>query len=368
MPKTRRVKGHDTGPLCASGIVSTDFSSHHRTSEPTTRSTTGELPLTRSTPQTDHASNMVIYVALAGNILVAISKFVAAAITGSSAMLSEGVHSVVDCTNEILLLYGVHRSRNLPDKDHPIGYGREVYFWSFVVGLLILTFGAGVSVYEGIVHIREPRPVESPHVTYIVLALAFLFEGFSWAFTLKKFRGNRPYSALFRMIIHSKDPPTFIVLLEDSAAMLGLLIAFVGVYLSVALDMPALDGFASILIGITLALTALLVARETKGLLIGEAASAKIRDSIVTLAQGTVGVSQVNGLITVQTAPQQITVAMSLEFDDSLRVPELEAIVIALENKIRTGHPEVATLFIKPQSHEHYDRLRPQDDPGYIEP
>ncbi|WP_202947760.1 cation diffusion facilitator family transporter [Advenella kashmirensis] len=135
-----------------------------------------------------------------------------------------------------------------------------------------------------------------------------------------------------------------------------------------ALDNPALDGAASILIGLTLALTALLVARETKGLLIGEAASADIRDSIVTLAESTAGVTRVNGLITVQTAPQEITVAMSLEFADALRVPELEAIVIALENKIRKGHPEVATLFIKPQAHEHYEKLKPEDDPGYIEP
>ena len=324
--------------------------------------------MARSTPQTEHASNMVIYIALAGNILVAISKFIAAAITGSSAMLSEGVHSVVDCINEILLLYGVHRSRNRPDKTHPIGYGREVYFWSFVVGLLILTFGAGVSVYEGVMHILEPRPIESPYVTYIVLALAFLFEGFSWLFTLRKFRGNRPYSELFRMIVHSKDPPTFIVLLEDSAALLGLLVAFAGVYLSVALDNPALDGAASILIGITLALTALLVARETKGLLIGEAAGSDIRDSIVELAESTAGVARVNRLITVQTAPQEITVAMSLEFADALRVPELEAIVIELENKIRLAHPEVASLFIKPQSNEQYERFKPEDDPGYIEP
>jgi len=323
--------------------------------------------MTRSAPRQDNSSNLVIYIALAGNILVAISKFIAAAITGSSAMLSEGVHSVVDSINEVLLLYGVHRSRNRPDRKHPIGYGREVYFWSFVVGLLILTFGAGVSVYEGIIHIQTPHPVESPHVTYIVLALAALFEGFSWVFTLRKFRGNRPYSELFRMIIHSKDPPTFIVLLEDSAAMLGLLIAFVGVYLSVALDNPVIDGVASVLIGITLALTALLVARETKGLLIGEAANPQIRDSILTLAAGTAGVSQVNGLITVQTAPQEITVAMSLEFTDDLRVPELEAIVIALENKISKAHPEVSTLFIKPQAHEHYEEHTPDDDPGYID-
>ncbi len=323
--------------------------------------------MARSTPQEDNSSKMVIYVALAGNILVAISKFIAAAFTGSSAMLSEGVHSVVDSTNEVLLLYGVHRSHNKPDRKHPIGYGREVYFWSFVVGLLILTFGAGVSVYEGIMHIREPRPIESAYVTYIVLALAVLFEGFSWIFTLRKFRGNRPYSELFRMIIHSKDPPTFIVLLEDTAAILGLFIAFVGVYLSVALDNPVYDGVASVLIGITLALTALLVARETKGLLIGEAASPQIRDSILTLAEGTAGVSQVNGLITVQTAPQEITVAMSLEFTDALRVPELEAIVVALENKIRKAHPEVSTLFIKPQAHEHYERQTPEDDPGQID-
>ncbi|MGP1613483.1 MAG: cation diffusion facilitator family transporter, partial [Pollutimonas bauzanensis] len=300
------------------------------------------------------SSRSVIYVALAGNLLVAASKFIAAAWTGSSAMLSEGVHSVVDTANELLLLYGIHRSAARPDRAHPLGYGREIYFWSFIVGLLILTFGAGVSVYEGIIHIRHPHPIENPLVTYLVLAAAALFEGTSWVFTLRRFKGDKRYAELFQLIVHSKDPPTFIVLLEDSAALAGLLIAFFGVYLSVALDEPALDGAASILIGITLGLTAILVARETKGLLIGEAASARVHGSILRLAEEMDGVARANGVVALQMAPQEIIVALSVEFTDPLRVPELEAIVVALEGKIRAAHPEVSALFIKPQTLERY--------------
>lgn len=302
----------------------------------------------------DSSSRSVIYVALAGNLLVAASKFVAAAWTGSSAMLSEGIHSVVDTVNELLLLYGIHRSTARPDQAHPLGYGREIYFWSFIVGLLILTFGAGVSVYEGITHIRNPHPIESPMVTYIVLGAAALFEGTSWVFTLRKFKANRPYAELFKLIVHSKDPPTFIVLLEDSAALIGLVIAFAGVYLSVALNKPILDGVASIFIGITLGMTAILVARETKGLLIGEAASLRIHDSILALAEQMDGVAQANGVVAVQMAPQEIIVALSVEFTDPLRVPQLEEIVIELERKVRAAHPDVIALFIKPQTAERY--------------
>ncbi len=310
--------------------------------------------MARSSTHGDSSPRSVIYVALAGNLLVAVSKFVAAAWTGSSAMLSEGVHSVVDTVNEVLLLYGIHRSTARPDPAHPLGYGREIYFWSFIVGLLILTFGAGVSVYEGIVHIRHPHPIENPMVTYAVLAAAALFEGASWLYTLRKFKGDRRYAELFQLIVHSKDPPTFIVLLEDSAALVGLMIAFAGVYLSTALDAPALDGVASILIGLTLGLTAILVARETKGLLIGEAASVRVHGSILRLAEGMWGISQANGVMALHMAPREIIVALSVEFSDSLRVPEIEAIVVELERKIRAAHPDVTALFIKPQTPERY--------------
>jgi cation diffusion facilitator family transporter len=308
-----------------------------------------------------NSSRTIIYVALAGNLLVALTKFVAATWTGSSAMLSEGIHSVVDSGNELLLLYGMHRGAARPDRDHPLGHGREIYFWSFVVALLIFTLGAGVSIYLGVVHILHPKPIQNVLVSYVVLGLSALFEGTSWWFTLRKFKGERRYSDLFRAIRHSKDPPSFIVLLEDSAALVGLLIAFAGIFLSVNLNLPVLDGVASMLIGLVLALTALVLARETKGLLIGERAHQSTLDSILKIAEGIEGVVHANEAITVHLAPQQILVALSVEFADELRSPDIEARVIELEQRVRASHPAVVVLFIKPQTSHHFKETEQRD-------
>jgi len=271
-------------------------------------------------------------------------------------MLSESIHSVVDIANELLLLYGMRKASVRPDREHPLGFGREVYFWSFVVALLIFTLGAGVSTYEGVVHILDPHIIEDANVSYIVLGLALLFEGTSWTVTLRKFKGKRKYSDLFKLVIRSKDPPTFIVLLEDSAALIGIAIAFMGIYLSIHLNQPELDGVASILIGITLGLTAAVLARETKGLLIGEAANEKTRDSILKLATEIEGIANANGVLSVHVAPQEILVALSIEFEDRLRTPEIEALVIELERRIRVKHPAVIAVFIKPQASGRFEK------------
>lgn len=305
----------------------------------------------RARPPKSAASRSVIYIALIGNTLVAISKFVAAALTGSSAMLSEGVHSVVDTANECLLLYGAHRGSARPDGEHPLGYGREVYFWSFVVALLIFMLGAGISAYEGVVHILDPHPIEDPAISYAVLALAALFEGSSWLYTLRRFKGKRPYSELPSMVIQSKDAPTFIILLEDSAAMIGIAIAAAGIYCSLAFEDPRLDGVASVFIGITLALAAALLARETKGLLIGEAANKKTRDSILALTAQTEGVIQANDIFSVHIAPEEIVVALEVRFARDLRTPEIEALIEQLEQKIHGRHPAVVAVFVKPTRH-----------------
>jgi cation diffusion facilitator family transporter len=308
--------------------------------------------------QSENASRPIIYVALAGNVLVALTKFVAASMTGSAAMLSEGIHSLVDSGNELLLLYGLHRSAARPDHDHPLGHGREIYFWSFVVVLLIFTLGAGVSIYQGVTHLLHPEPIRNVHINYIVLAISALFEGGSWWFSLRKFKGNKRYSEVFKAIRHSKDPPSFIVLLEDSAALIGLLIAFVGIYLSIALQLPALDAVASILIGLVLTLTALVLARETKGLLIGERAHQSTLDSILKIAEEIAGVVHANGALTVHLAPQQILVALSVEFEDDLRAPDIEACVIELERRVREAHPAIVALFIKPQTSHHFEEVK----------
>ncbi|MFC5476027.1 cation diffusion facilitator family transporter [Paraherbaspirillum soli] len=311
----------------------------------------------------DHSSRTIIYVALAGNLLVAMTKFAAAAWTGSSAMLSEGVHSLVDSGNELLLLYGMHRAAARPDREHPLGHGREIYFWSFVVALLIFTLGAGVSIYQGVTHILQAQPIQNVAASYIVLGLSALFEGASWWFTLRKFKSKKHHADVVRAILRSKDPPAFIVLLEDSAALVGLLIAFVGIYFSLALKLPVLDGVASILIGLVLALTAWILARETKGLLIGERAHQSTHDSILKIAQAIDGVEHANEVITVHLAPQQILAALSVEFADALRAPEIEARVIELEQRVRAAHPEVTVLFVKPQTSRRF-REAGRDDGG----
>ncbi len=297
-----------------------------------------------------HSSRKVIYAALAGNMLVAATKFGAAAWTGSSAMLSEGIHSTVDTANEALLLYGLHRANRPPDAQHPLGYGRELYFWSFVVALLIFTLGAGLSVYEGFVNLWRTRPIADPVVGYAVLGCSLVFEFASWWVAKREFRARKGGLGYVEAIRRSKDPPVFLVLLEDTAAMIGLGLAFAGTAASEWLGRPGLDGAASIAIGILLALTATVVANEVKGLLIGEPANSRIRASIVNIAKAQPGIENASGLLTVHLAPNQIVVALNVEFDDRLTTMEIESAVLKLERRIRNAHPEVFALFVKPQT------------------
>jgi len=265
-------------------------------------------------------------------------------------MLSEAVHSFVDIGNQILLLYGMRRSSLQADPEHPIGYGRELYFWSFIVALLVFALGAVVSIYHGVLHLRHPEPIQDAFVNYTVLGLAFVFEGTSWWIALKHFRdikGSLGYYQAFRV---SKDPPSFVGLFEDSAALIGIVLAMFGTFAATSLDMPVLDGVASILIGLVLAGTAALLARESKSLLIGERASRRLSDSLLTIAETACSQCKANGVLTVQLAPDQIMAALSVEFTDTLTVPEVEAAVVEIERKIQSKHPEVVTLFIKPQT------------------
>jgi cation diffusion facilitator family transporter len=298
------------------------------------------------------SSRRVIYAAILGDLLIGMTKFAAAAWTGSSSLLSEGVHSIVDTGNGFLLLYGLHRASARPDLEHPLGYGREIYFWSFVVAVLLFAFGAGIPLYQGIIHVLHPEPVQHVSVSYVVLGLSAVFDGTTWLLALRNFRGKRRYSEIFAAVRNSKDPPSFMVLFEDSAALAGVVIAFVGIYLSVHLNLPVLDGVGSIPIGLVLGTTASLLARETKSLLIGERADQAIIDSIMLVAGRIHGIAHANGVLTVHLAPQEILVALSLEFSDELRTPEIEAKVIELERCVRLSHPEVVAVFVKPQSPE----------------
>lgn len=301
------------------------------------------------------SSKNAVYAALIGNFLVAITKFVAAALTGSSSMISEGVHSLVDTGNEVLLLYGYYRSSLAPDQRHPLGYGRELYFWSFIVAVLLFALGAGVSIYEGVTHIARPGPVENVGVNYIVLALSFMFEGASWWVALRSFRAAKGPLGYWEAFRKSKDPPSFMVLFEDTAALIGIAIAAAGIFAADRLQMPELDGIASVLIGSVLAITAAILARESKGLLIGERAGEGISASIIAIAESEAGVMGANGALTVHLAPDQIVAALSLEFADHLRTPEIEASVVSLEVRIRAKHPQVVALFVKPQTRHTFE-------------
>lgn len=306
-----------------------------------------------STP--DSHSRFVVYAALVGNLLIAISKFVAAAIGGSSAMLSEGVHSLVDTTNEVLLLYGLHRAGEPPDRTHPFGHGRELYFWNFIVALLVFALGAGVSFYEGVSHIRHPEAITDPRLSYIVLAIAFLLEGITWVISLRNVRARKGTVGYLEAFRRSKDPSVFTVLFEDSAALLGLLIAAAGILGAEQLGDPRIDGYASIGIALVLATASILLARETKGLLIGEQADPRLRQSILAISSATPGVRQVNAVLTSQLGPRQVVASVSAEFDDSLSTPQVEESVNTIERNVRSKHPEVVGLFVRPETPERWN-------------
>ncbi len=309
-------------------------------------------------------SHLVVYVALAGNLAIAIAKFVAAGLSGSSAMLSEGVHSLVDTINEVLLLYGLRRASRAPTPTHPFGYGRELYFWSFIVALLVFAMGAGVSLYEGIVHIRHPEPAKSHLVAYVVLGVSLLFEGISWGVAVREFRAKKGRMGYFQAFRQSKDPTTFTVLLEDSAALIGLLMALAGLVSAQWLGIPELDGVASIGIACVLAVTAFLLARETKGLLIGEPAHAHVSESLMALAARDPDVRAANGVLTMQMGPHQVVAALSAEFEDSRTTPQIEACVGRLEQAAKREHPELTALFVKPQTPETWHARREEMERG----
>jgi len=256
----------------------------------------------------------------------------------------------VSTSDEVLLLYGLRRSVKPPDAEHPLGHGRELYFWSFIVALLVFALGAGVSVYEGVSHMLAPQPIESPLVNYAVLGLAFVFEGTSWWIALRQFRagmGDRSYVEALR---DSKDPVTFTVLLEDSAALIGIVFAAIGIFAAGRLGMPELDGAGSIAIGLLLAVTAAFLARESKGLLIGERADPALEKAILELAGNDPAILRANGVTTVHLAPDQVVAALSAEFRDNARADDIEACVERLEKQLAQTSREVTVLFVKPQS------------------
>lgn len=305
-------------------------------------------------------SKKVIFAALAGNTLIAITKFAAAAYTGSSAMMSEGIHSLVDTGNQGLLLYGMKKSAAPADSEHPFGYGKELYFWAFVVAILIFALGAGISIYEGVHKVIHPQPISSPMVNYVVLGAAMIFEGTAWFVAYKEFNKTRGQIGLLTAIRRSKDPTVFTVLFEDSAALAGLLVALVGIACAQALHMPVLDGVASIGIGCILGITAVLLAIETKGLLIGEAATPAMVQGIRDLVAREPGILQVNELLTMHFSPRDVLLNLSLDFRDGVTSQEVERLVSGLENRIIAAYPSITRVFIEAQSFASHERRKAQ--------
>jgi len=297
-----------------------------------------------------HASRKAVYAALAGNLLIAATKFTAAVFTGSSAMLSEAFHSCVDSCNQLLLLHGMRRSATAPDTLHPYGYGKELYFWTFVVAVLVFAVGSGVSIYEGVTHLRHPVPLTHVYATYIVLGAAFVFEGSSLTIAIREFQRRRTHGGIVGELHRSKDPSLLAVLFEDSAALLGLVIAFAGISLAEALGLPRLDAAASIGIGLLLAVVAFWLAYESKGLLVGESVAPRTLADIRRIIDAEPRVMRLIDALTMHLGPDDVLLTLDVDFADRLSTSEVEDTVVDLEERIRARHPEVQRIFIEAKS------------------
>lgn len=312
------------------------------------------------------SSKKVIIAALLGNALIAITKFFAAAWTGSSAMLSEGIHSLVDTGNQVLLLYGMKRAQKPPDAQFPFGHGKEIYFWSFVVAILIFAVGAGVSIYEGILHILDPQPIEDPFVNYLVLGAAMLFEGAAWYFAFREFTRAKGKWSYVEAVQRGKDPTLFVVLFEDSAAMLGLIVAFLGIWVGQVTGNPYLDGAASVVIGLILGGTAVWLAYETKSLLIGESAHDVVVEGIRELVGNHPQVSHVNEVLSMHMGPDFVLVNVSVDFHYTASATEVEEAVARMDRAIKERYLRVKRVFIEGEARRYYLQQAQQQavDPG----
>ena len=290
---------------------------------------------------------VAIYGAIAANVAIAVTKFAVAGVTGSSAMLSEGIHSAVDTFNGGLLLIGLKLSQRPATPEHPFGHGKELYFWSLIVAVLIFGLGGGVSFYEGVQHIRHPEPLRDPLWNYIVLAAAAVFEGASFTIALRQFLKEAGSTPFWEALRRSKDPTNYTVLAEDAAALMGLLVAAVGIALSHRFAMPELDGAASLVIGVLLAGVAILLIRESHGLLIGEGIRPETARAIRSLALAQPAVRDVGRVLSMYIGPDDVLVTMDLDFADGTAAAEAGAAIAALERQVRERFPMIKRLFIE---------------------
>lgn len=308
------------------------------------------------------SSKKAIYAAIAGNFAIAVTKFLGAAVSGSSAMFSEGIHSLVDTGNGGLLLLGIRRSQRPADDTHPYGYGKTLYFYTLIVAVLIFGLGGGISMYEGILHMLEPGhggpgsttvfgvTISGLMLNTMVLGAAIGFEALAFRTAWQEFSKQRGDQPFFEAIRSSKDPTTFTVLFEDSAAMAGLIVALIGVHLASALHMPVIDGAASVVIGLILFGTASFLVWESKQLLIGEAADPAVRDSIRQIARQVPGVERVGRVMTVHMGPYTLVLNIELDFQDNLTAEKVERAIDTMEQAIRAEHEHVKYIFVEARS------------------
>jgi cation diffusion facilitator family transporter len=295
-------------------------------------------------------SKTVIFAAMAGNFAIAITKFVAAGVTGSSAMLSEGIHSLVDTGNGLLLLWGIRASKRPADDRHPFGRGKELYFWTLIVAVLIFGLGGGISIYEGVHHVIHPVHQQSITINLVVLGLAIVFESAAWWIALREFRKVKGELGYIQAVRRSKDPTTFTVLFEDTAALAGLVVALVGITLGHLLNVPELDGAASVVIGLILCAVAAFLAYEAKGLLIGEGADEDTRAEIEKLVAADPHIARLVRAASMHMGPEDVLLALEIEFRSGLSAAEVAEAIERLDRAIRADHPEVKHLFIEAQA------------------
>jgi len=290
-----------------------------------------------------------IYSALVANLLIALTKFLAGSFTNSSSMISEGIHSTVDTMNQILILYGLKRSKKVPDQSHPFGYGKELYFWSFVVSILIFGLGGALSIYQGIIHIRNPEPMKDPFWNYVVLILSLIFEGTSFIIAMKEFNKTRNGMGWWKAMIKSKDPSSFLVLFEDGAAVAGLITVMILMALSHALQIPELDGLASIIVGLLLVFVSFILARESRSLLMGEGIASKTRNEIASLVEQDVCVIKTKNILSTYQSPEDVILMLIIDFKDHLDTEDITEAINRIRTTIKNEFKFIHYVIIQPE-------------------
>ncbi|MCD9615900.1 cation diffusion facilitator family transporter [Chryseobacterium gleum] len=290
-----------------------------------------------------------IYSALAANLLIALTKFIAGSFTNSSSMISEGIHSTVDTANQLLILYGIKRSKKAPDQSHPFGYGKELYFWSFVVSILIFGLGGALSIYQGVAHIMEPEIMKDPFWNYIVLFLSLIFEGTSFIIAIKAFNQTRNGMGWWDAIVKSKDPSSFLVVFEDGAAVAGLIIVMILMWFSHSMQIPELDGLASVIVGLLLVFVSFILARESRSLLMGEGIASETRDKITRLAEKDAAVVKVKNILSTYQSPEEVILMLIIDLEEHLDTEEITEAIQRIRTDIKNEFKFVRFVIIQPE-------------------